>query len=107
MYVCHIHVSMATPIVAAAALLVKQYFEEQSTHSSADAAGAHRWSSICRQEYRACPVVNTEVDYVSGPLVKAVLVRFYAIVGLLSVASCLYSIAYCSMRCAILSLVIT
>lgn len=74
--------SMATPIVAAAAILVKQYFEEPSAPSSSsydtdtdtNTPTAHRWNTICRTSYRSCPVVNSGVDYVSGVLVKAVLV---------------------------------
>lgn len=69
--------SMATPLVAATALLVKQYFEERAALATST---AHRWSSVCRSSYRSCPVVSTEVAYASAPLIKAVLVGICSLV---------------------------
>lgn len=60
---------MATPMVAASAILVKQYFEEVAAQNDES-----RWNTLCRSTYRSCPSVSSTVDYVSGPLVKAILV---------------------------------
>ena len=59
--------SMATPMAAASAILVKQYFEEQALSSA-------RWSTICRSAYRSCPTVNSNGGQISGPLLKAIMV---------------------------------
>lgn len=57
--------SMATPIVAGAALLAKQYLENASY-----------WGALCNISYRSCPVVSKfESGFVSGALLKAVLVH--------------------------------
>ena len=71
---CNIQVmsgtSMATPMVASTSVLVKQYFEEQGLTSGKD-----RWNTICKSSYRSCPAVSTSVGYVSGPLIKAILMN--------------------------------
>lgn len=69
-YTCNVQVSsgtsMATPIAAGAAILVRQYFENASF-----------WGSSCKTDYRSCPNVyegSGHQGLISGALVKAVLV---------------------------------
>eukprot|EP00602_Paraphysomonas_sp_CaronLab_P004391 CAMPEP_0185032648 /NCGR_PEP_ID=MMETSP1103-20130426/20895_1 /TAXON_ID=36769 /ORGANISM="Paraphysomonas bandaiensis, Strain Caron Lab Isolate" /LENGTH=1029 /DNA_ID=CAMNT_0027568623 /DNA_START=299 /DNA_END=3388 /DNA_ORIENTATION=+ len=60
--------SMATPLIASTALLVRQYLEDEEY-----------WGSFCNSTYRSCPHVDrkhSEVKHiVSAPLVKAILVH--------------------------------
>ena len=55
--------SMATPLAAAAAILIKQYFENASF-----------WASSCDDSYRSCPSVSTS-GAVSGALIKAAIIH--------------------------------
>lgn len=68
-FTCNVQVSsgtsMATPIAAGAALMVRQYFENASF-----------WGTFCNTEYRSCPAVGEATGLISGALVKAVLVRY-------------------------------
>mmetsp|Transcript_24134 Transcript_24134/g.40995 ORF Transcript_24134/g.40995 Transcript_24134/m.40995 type:complete len:1132 (-) Transcript_24134:1892-5287(-) len=65
-FTCNVQVSsgtsMATPIAAGAAILVRQYFEN-----------ATFWGSFCNNDYRSCPKVQDGADSISGALVKAIL----------------------------------
>lgn len=67
-FTCNVQVSsgtsMATPIAAGAAILVRQYFEN-----------ATYWGTFCNRDYRSCPSVEEGSGSVSGALVKAILVR--------------------------------
>eukprot|EP00602_Paraphysomonas_sp_CaronLab_P003300 CAMPEP_0185020344 /NCGR_PEP_ID=MMETSP1103-20130426/2933_1 /TAXON_ID=36769 /ORGANISM="Paraphysomonas bandaiensis, Strain Caron Lab Isolate" /LENGTH=880 /DNA_ID=CAMNT_0027551175 /DNA_START=787 /DNA_END=3429 /DNA_ORIENTATION=+ len=60
--------SMATPIVAASAIIVKQYLEHTSY-----------WGSLCNTTYRSCPHVASKGKdgkrHASGTLLKAILVH--------------------------------
>lgn len=57
--------SMATPIVAAAAILIRQYFENTSY-----------WASFCRSGYRSCPEVSSLYGgFISGALLKAAVIH--------------------------------
>jgi subtilisin family serine protease len=76
-YTCNVQkssgTSMATPIAAGAAILVRQYFENASY-----------WGFFCNPTYRSCPEVSQGSDsqgLVSGALVKAVLVSGVIIIG--------------------------
>ena len=54
-----------SPIVAAAAIMIRQYFENASF-----------WSAHCRTQYRSCPYVSSAPDrFISGALLKAAIVR--------------------------------
>jgi len=57
--------SMATPMVAASAILIRQYFENTSF-----------WGSQCNAEYRSCPhVVGSASTFISGALLKALVIH--------------------------------
>jgi hypothetical protein len=58
---------MATPIAAGAAILARHYLENSSY-----------WGQFCDRSYRSCPsVVRSGYKYVSGALVKAILVSLF------------------------------
>ncbi|CAE7438589.1 tagC, partial [Symbiodinium microadriaticum] len=54
--------SMATPLAAASAILIKQYFENTSF-----------WASTCDTTYRSCPLVSSGA--ISGALIKAAVIH--------------------------------
>lgn len=57
--------SMATPMAAAASILVRQYFENASF-----------WSEVCNPTYRSCPQVSRlPSGFVSGAFVKAAIIH--------------------------------
>lgn len=58
--------SMATPMVAGTAVLVRHYMENASY-----------WGANCNTDYPSCPVVNPEREstFISGSLLKAILVN--------------------------------
>jgi hypothetical protein len=57
--------SMATPMVAATAIIVRQYFENSSF-----------WAQSCRIGYRSCPTVSAwSSGFISGALLKAALMH--------------------------------
>lgn len=58
--------SMATPITAGSAVLVREYLENPAY-----------WAQMCTPSYKACPVVNPDKagNFISGALLKAAIVH--------------------------------